>query len=572
MKDRFKKTMFFINKCRFLKLKMFLSSFIKSLVYILQTINLIFLITLLYKFYENKIIDLKDIFYLAILFAVYLCLRFLDVYYSHYISYDVIEKLREDVFIHYYKISPGAVENVKVGDFVQMIINDINVFEWFIAHILTEWLALLLVSIVVFVIISLKSIFSGIIILIFLFIAIKLFIGSLDEKENQGVEMKNMGGELVANATDGILGFKELLFFDREVDFFESIEEKSKKYNKVSGKYYNKELRDNLILDLLGITLLLFIVFSLPVLILEKIIYLSIIITYYYFLRNCFHQTGNFGFIFGALNRLKKLYDIKPLIKEYGSSEINRDEIDQGVEFLNCTFYYDKNPDKKILRDFSFKANKGEKTVIVSASGGGKSTIFKLINRYYELNNGKIIIFGKYIKSYTENTLRKNITSFSQDIFFFNDSLLNNFKYAKEDASIDEIEVLARKLNSYDMILAKEQGLNTLVKEAGQNYSGGELQRLALIRGLLKDSPILLMDEVSSALDEKNEEFLNNLLDEIKKDKVIIISAHKLSTIQNADKIIFIKDGRVEGTGRYDELIACNEPFNELLMSGEWSK
>ncbi len=572
MKDRFKKTMFFINKCRFLKLKMFLSSFIKSLVYILQTINLIFLITLLYKFYENKIIDLKDIFYLAILFAVYLCLRFLDVYYSHYISYDVIEKLREDVFIHYYKISPGAVENVKVGDFVQMIINDINVFEWFIAHILTEWLALLLVSIVVFVIISLKSIFSGIIILIFLFIAIKLFIGSLDEKENQGVEMKNMGGELVANATDGILGFKELLFFDREVDFFESIEEKSKKYNKVSGKYYNKELRDNLILDLLGITLLLFIVFSLPVLILEKIIYLSIIITYYYFLRNCFHQTGNFGFIFGALNRLKKLYDIKPLIKEYGSSEINRDEIDQGVEFLNCTFYYDKNPDKKILRDFSFKANKGEKTVIVSASGGGKSTIFKLINRYYELNNGKIIIFGKDIKSYTENTLRKNITSFSQDIFFFNDSLLNNFKYAKEDASIDEIEVLARKLNSYDMILAKEQGLNTLVKEAGQNYSGGELQRLALIRGLLKDSPILLMDEVSSALDEKNEEFLNNLLDEIKKDKVIIISAHKLSTIQNADKIIFIKDGRVEGTGRYDELIACNEPFNELLMSGEWSK
>lgn len=505
MKNRFDKAMFFIDKCKFLKLKIFLSSIIKALVYILQTVNLILVIFLMYDFYESNILDKKAIIYLAGLFILYLGLRFVDVYYSHYISYDVIEKLRGDVFSHYYKISPGAVENIKVGDFVQMIINDINVFEWFIAHILTEWIAFLLISIVVITTISLKSITSGIIIFLFLLFVIRLFIGSLDEKEKQGIEIKNMGGDLIANATDGILGFKELLFFDRETDFFDKIEKKSKEYNKVSGKYSNKELKDNLVLDLLGLALFLIILINFPAAAFEKIVYLALVVAYYYFLRTCMHQTGNFGFIFGALNRLKNLYDIKLLIKEYGSSEIDRSKIDQGIEFLDCYFYYEKNPDKAILRDFSFKANRGEKTVIVSASGGGKSTIFKLINRYYELNGGHIKIFGRDIKSYTENTLRKNITTFSQNIFFFNDSLLNNFKYAKEDVSIDEIEALARKLNSYDMIMAKEKGLDNLVKEAGQNYSGGELQRLAIIRDLIKDSPVLLMDEVSSALDEKNE-------------------------------------------------------------------
>ena len=182
MKNRFDKAMFFINKCKFLKLKIFLSSIIKALVYILQTVNLILLIFLMYDFYESNILDKKAIIYIAGLFILYLGLRFIDVYYSHYISYDVIEKLRGDVFSHYYKISPGAVENIKVGDFVQMIINDINVFEWFIAHILTEWIAFLLISIVVITLISLKSIASGIIIFLFLLFTIKLFIGSLDEK------------------------------------------------------------------------------------------------------------------------------------------------------------------------------------------------------------------------------------------------------------------------------------------------------------------------------------------------------------------------------------------------------
>ena len=204
------------------------------------------------------------------------------------------------------------------------------------------------------------------------------------------------------------------------------------------------------------------------------------------------------------------------------------------------------------------------KTVIVSASGGGKSTIFKLINRYYELNGGDIEIFGKSLKSYTERTLRKSITTFNQRVFFFNDTLLNNLRYANEAIDNEEIEKLAKRLNAYNFISDKERCFDNIINEDSTNYSGGEMQRLAVLRGLIKDSPILLMDEVSSALDELNEKYLNDILDEMKNDKVIIIAAHKLSTIKNADKIILLKDGKVNGEGKYEELIN-NEFFSDLV-------
>ena len=180
------------------------------------------------------------------------------------------------------------------------------------------------------------------------------------------------------------------------------------------------------------------------------------------------------------------------------------------------------------------------------------------------MNSGDIEIFGKSLKSYTERTLRKSITTFNQRVFFFNDTLLNNLRYANEAIDNEEIEKLAKRLNAYNFISDKEKCFDNIINEDSTNYSGGEMQRLAVLRGLIKDSPILLMDEVSSALDELNEKYLNDILDEMKNDKVIIIAAHKLSTIKNADKIILLKDGKVSGEGKYEELIN-NEFFSDLV-------
>ena len=138
-------------------------------------------------------------------------MKFLDTYYSHYISYEVIENLRDDIFRHYYIISPGAVEDIKTGDFIQMIVNDINVFEWFIAHILTEWIAFIFVSVIIIYFVFIKSFVAGIALLSFIFLVVKLFLGTVIQKEEQGVKIKNLGGDLMADVVDGLSGFKELV-------------------------------------------------------------------------------------------------------------------------------------------------------------------------------------------------------------------------------------------------------------------------------------------------------------------------------------------------------------------------
>lgn len=568
MGSKIKEIKFFIDKVRFLKLKIVLSSFIKFVVKSMEILTFILLFYFLYQFVFTKKLDIYGFIYVLILYAFCLGMNFLDTYYSHAISYDVIEKLRENIFEHYDRISPGAVEHMKSGDFIQMIVNDINVFEWFIAHILTQWISFLLLSFVMISMIIVKSVLSGVIFSAFVIFILRLFLSMISEKEKQGIEIKNAGGDLIADVTDGISGFKELVFFNREKDFFEKIELKSKAYNDLSKTYFIQETKVNLWIDICAILILPIVGMSLQLKGFEAILYVFAVILYFLLLRDCMHQTGNFGFVFGALNRLKRVYDIEPIVKTYGKSEINKVDIDRGIEFVDCSFYYAANASNFILNKVGFKVNKGEKTVVVAASGGGKSTIFKLINRYYELNDGEIRIFGENLQNYTYDTLRENITTINQENFLFHDTLLNNLKYAKEDINMLEIERLAQKINSLDFILSKEKGFETMVDEAGANYSGGELQRLAILRALIKDSPILLMDEASSALDEKNEKILNTLLDEIKENKIIIIAAHKLSTIQKADKIILLKDARVVCEGSYEELLQ-NHYFNELVMVKE---
>ena len=317
MRKKAKEIIFFIDKCKFLKFKIFLSSLIKSATVLIGIVISLLLLLFFYNSLSAGYLDVQKIVYVGILYVFYTGLKFLDTYYSHYISYEVIENLRDDIFRHYYMIFPGAVEDIKTGDFIQMIVNDINVFEWFIAHILTEWIAFIFVSVIITYFVFIKSFVAGIALLSFIFLVVKLFLGTVIQKEEQGIKIKNLGGDLTAGVIDGLSGFKELVFYNRTVDFFNKIEMKSKKYNEVSEKYLCAEFKDNLLIDLLAIILLVVITPFIQIKGIKAIVYVLMITLYYFFLKNCIYQTGNFGFVFGALNRLKKVYDISPVIKKY---------------------------------------------------------------------------------------------------------------------------------------------------------------------------------------------------------------------------------------------------------------
>ncbi|KAI9314851.1 hypothetical protein BX666DRAFT_1964047 [Dichotomocladium elegans] len=230
------------------------------------------------------------------------------------------------------------------------------------------------------------------------------------------------------------------------------------------------------------------------------------------------------------------------------------------VVFDNVTFSYD--PRQKALNGISFSIPKGATVALVGPSGGGKSTILRLLFRFYDPSAGHIYIDGQDIKQVTQESLRRNVGVVPQDTVLFNDTILYNIAYGKIDAPEDEIFNAAKAAQIHEKILSFPDGYDTKVGERGLRLSGGEKQRVAIARTILKDPPIILLDEATSALDTTTERQIQQALSAMTKDRTTLVIAHRLSTIVNADLILVIKDGRVVEQGTHEELIRQGTPMN----------
>ncbi|MFV2032481.1 MAG: ABC transporter ATP-binding protein/permease [Gammaproteobacteria bacterium] len=232
------------------------------------------------------------------------------------------------------------------------------------------------------------------------------------------------------------------------------------------------------------------------------------------------------------------------------------------VEFRNVGFYY--NQDRQILNDISFRVEDGKKLAIVGASGAGKSTIARLLFRFYDINQGEILISGQNIARVTQESLRRAIGIVPQDTVLFNDSILYNIRYAKPDASEQEVFHAARLANIHEFIESLPQGYSTMVGERGLKLSGGEKQRVAIARVLLKDPPILVFDEATSSLDSQSEKLILSALEKISKDKTTLVIAHRLSTVIDADTIVVMAEGRVKEQGSHQVLMSKGGIYTDL--------
>jgi ABC-type multidrug transport system fused ATPase/permease subunit len=230
-------------------------------------------------------------------------------------------------------------------------------------------------------------------------------------------------------------------------------------------------------------------------------------------------------------------------------------QLDQArVEFRNVRFTY--RPDEKVLRDLSFVAEPGKVTALVGPSGGGKSTILNLILRFYDLDGGTIAIDGQNIAAVSRRSVRGQIASVSQDVFLFRASVWDNIAFGKPGATEPEITAAARAAHAHDFIMSFPQGYDTPVGEHGLKLSGGQRQRIAIARALIKDAPIILLDEATAALDSESEQHVQQALAELCKGRTTIVIAHRLSTIVHADRILVIEAGEMVEAGRHHELLA----------------
>lgn len=235
---------------------------------------------------------------------------------------------------------------------------------------------------------------------------------------------------------------------------------------------------------------------------------------------------------------------------------------DMSVAFDHVYFEY--NPGEPVLQDINLHVPAGKVCALVGPSGGGKTTMFNLIERFYEPQRGRVEINRHDIKKYTLESLRHNIAEVSQDVFLFNGTIEENIKYGMPDATFEQVQAAARAANAHDFIMTFPKKYKSKVGEGGALLSGGQKQRIAIARAILKDAPILLLDEATSALDTQSEKLIQSALKDLMRGRTTFVIAHRLSTILDADIICVVKDGRIIEQGTDEELVALGGEYKKL--------
>lgn len=269
-----------------------------------------------------------------------------------------------------------------------------------------------------------------------------------------------------------------------------------------------------------------------------------------------------------ACARIFEVFDWRTRLAET-AKPVHLSKLEKGIRVEGVHFAYPDAPEREILRGISFTVHRGQSVALVGASGAGKSSFISLLPRIFDVTRGRILLDGHDVREIALPDLRRLIAVVSQDVFLFNDTIEENIRCGRLDATPNEIREAARKAHALEFIERIPGGFGAVIGDRGQKLSGGERQRLSIARAFLRESPILLLDEATSSLDTASERVVQEALDDLMKNRTTLVVAHRLSTIQNANRILVLKEGLIVEEGTHRELVAINGEYRRFLHAHE---
>ena len=505
----------------------------------------------------------------VILYVVSAVFSYLQSYLLLDITTDISFNLRKDLIEKITHLSMGDLDKNTRGDILSRITNDVDSLQSGIVQTFNQLLTGVITIVGVTVMMLSINLWLTLTTIVLVPIAFFIIIKVTQFSQDYYLKQLEYRGRLNGQIEESFTGHEIIRSFNQE-------EESMNIFDEENENWYEQEWKSKFFSSLSGplvhfISNLQYVIISVlgAVLVLQRAISVGDILAFIQYSKNFTTPieqiTRIMNMIQTAMAASERIFDFLEIDVEENPSKEQINEITNEITFENVSFGYTE--DEMVIKDLSFKVRKGEKIAIVGETGAGKTTIVKLLMRFYDVNSGEIKIDGVNINRYDKHSIRSLVGMVLQDTWLFNDTIFNNIRYGKLDATEEEVIAASKEAHADNFIMQIPEGYEMMLNEDADNISHGQKQLLTIARTILSSKQILILDEATSSVDTRTEKLIQKAMDRLMKDRTSFIIAHRLSTVRDADNIIVIDDGHIIEQGTHEELLEQKGYYYNTLNS-----